>query len=515
MLPGKQYTPDDVLLILKRRVWFVLVPFAIVSAGAAVYVRRLPDLYRSEAVIMVVPPRVPAGLVAGAAPTKLEDRLPAIEQQVTSRTRLERIILDLDLYPVDRRTMIMEDIVEKVRNNISVDIVRGDAFRVSYVGEDPRTVMKVADRVSTLLIDESTRDRELLMEGTDQFLEAQLEDARRRLVEHEQKFADYRRRFAGELPTQVDSNLQTAQTLQSQVQALTTALDRDQERRLLLERQLADLESAAPDAQSAPVTADGGSTQQQLSAARKQLADMQLSLKEDHPDVQRMKRVIRDLEAKLEADELAAPISAAGGRGLSPAEQTRQRRIADLRDQIAQLDKQTARNTEQVKAIREGAEGYLKRAEAGPTRETEMVELNRDYQTLQGLYTSLLAKKEDANIAANLERRQIGQQFKILDQARLPARPFSPNRQRFNLMGMALGLAVGLALVAWLEYRIVSFATDDEVSGVLGLPVLAVVPVMQSDGERRRRKRLRLIMGACLSGTVAGCLALLTYTFLW
>ena len=143
-----------------------------------------------------------------------------------------------------------------------------------------------------------------------------------------------------------------------------------------------------------------------------------------------------------------------------------------------------------------------------------MAELTRDYTTLQTLYGNLLSKKEESKIAANLERRQIGEQFKLLDPARMPERPFSPNRTMINLGGMVAGLAIGLVLVGLLEYRDVTMKTDDEVSGVLGLPVLAVVPHMQSDKERRRVLCRRIVVGLCLGSTVTACLAVVAYTLL-
>ena len=125
----------------------------------------------------------------------------------------------------------------------------------------------------------------------------------------------------------------------------------------------------------------------------------------------------------------------------------------------------------------------------------------------------MLGKKEAANIAANLERRQIGEQFNLLDPARIPERPFSPNRSRLNLIGMAAGLAIGLGLIALLEYRDVTLRTDTEVTSVLSLPVLAVVPLMRSAAERRRHVRFRVVVGAGLGSVVLVCTAVLVYTF--
>ena len=151
MVPGKKYTPEDILLILRRSFWLVLIPFAIVSAGAAACARTLPNLYRSEATILVAPARAGKLRPALRSTARIEDRLPAIQQQIMSRTRLERVITDLNLYLDERRVGIMEDVVEQMRRHISVRVVKGDAFTVGFTGQDPRTVMKVAERLSSAL----------------------------------------------------------------------------------------------------------------------------------------------------------------------------------------------------------------------------------------------------------------------------------------------------------------------------------------------------------------------------
>src|SRR4030095_14171661 len=129
------------------------------------------------------------------------------------------------------------------------------------------------------------------------------------------------------------------------------------------------------------------------------------------------------------------------------------------------------------------------RVAAVPSRETELVELTRDYETLRQSYTNLLAKSENARMSANVERRQIGEQFRVLEPARLPERPISPNRLQINSMGALGGLALGLGFVVFLlflEYRDRSMRTEADVRAALGLPVLAVIRTLGDAADRRR-----------------------------
>ena len=505
MLPGKIYKPEDVLQILRQRIWVLLLPFAMIAAATAVWVHRLPDQYRSETVILVVPQRVPESYVRSTVTTRIEDRLQSLVQQILSRTRLERIVNDFDLYAKERKTGIMEDIIEQMRKDIGVEVLRGDSFRISYVGDNPRMVMRVTERLASLFIEENLRDREVLADDTNQFLEAQLEDARRRLLEQEKKVEAYRKVYAGQLPSQLDSNLQVLGSTDAQMRSLADSMDRDRERHLMLERQLADLEQQPEE--TAPMPSGVLTPSQQLEKLKENLLAMQVRLKPDHPDVQRLARAIRDLEQKIAEDggtQADAP---------SSREVTRRKRIEDLRAELEMLDRQMSKKQSEDQRLRDAMRAYQARVEAAPTRESEMTEMNRDYNTLQDLYKSLLSKKEESKIAANLERRQIGEQFKLLDPARVAEKPFSPNRIRLNLIGMAVGLALGLLLVALLEYRDRTFKTDDEVARVLSLPVLAAIPLMRTATEQKWAFRRRMCLTLGFGTTVAACLAIVAYTF--
>jgi polysaccharide chain length determinant protein (PEP-CTERM system associated) len=485
-----------------------------VSAATAIYARRLPDVYRSEALIAVQAPRVQESVVrqGQVSMPKLEDRLPEIRNKVLARTRLERIITDLNLYPDERRTGIMEDIVDGMRSNVRVDAHSGSAIRVSFDGRDARLVQRVADRLTNFLIDESTRNRRTLVEGTNQFLDSSLKATQDRLVEKETALAKYRREHDGELPDQMNANLQAAQNQQMQIQALVSQRNAFEERRLQIEKAIQELESQAVNEVPELQPGQTGTTAQQLNAARQRLADLELTRTSAHPDVQQVRRVIQELQAKLEREATESPV---GSRSVSPAEAARLKRLQENRDLLAQLDRQMKTLETELGNARQRAQEFLRRADAAPMRQTDMTSLTRDYNTISQVYTTLAASKEQASIAADLERREIGETFELIDPPRVPSRPYSPNRTRLNLIGMTIGLAFGVGLVALLEYRDSAFKTDEDLARVLGMPVLAVVPLMQSDQERRRTFQRRIAVGTVLGGTVLACLAVVAYTFVY
>jgi len=517
VLPGKRYSPEDIARIAARRSWVVLAVFAFCAVTAIAVSKALPNKFRSETLIMLIPQRIPEAYVKGAVSASIADRLNSLQDQILSRSRLERIILDLNLYEAPRRELPMEDVVQRMRDDILVKVEGKESFRISYVNRDAKTAQKTTERLASLFIEENMRDRENVAEDTNQFLDSQLEDAKRRLLEHEKKLEEYRSRYGGELPTQVTSNLQAIQNLQVQLQSLSEAADRARERRLLLERQIADLQVEAAPVTPQPATTvaqegiSGETAGQQLQTARKLLENMQTRYKPDHPDVKAMQRRIRELEAKAADEQSKRPETPPDSlKDLPPAERARQQRIRDLKLQIDDIDRQLGDKQEQDQKLRGLVSEYQSKLDAVPKRESDLIELSRDYTTLQASYQSLLVKREEAKLAANLERRNIGEQFKVLDPARAPERPFSPNRIAIDLGGAGAGLFLGVLLVGLLEYRDSSFTSEEEVIRLLNVRVLALVPLMVSDAERRSRKwRLTLIgVGVVVLAASGAALAL-------
>ncbi len=138
---------------------------------------------------------------------------------------------------------------------------------------------------------------------------------------------------------------------------------------------------------------------------------------------------------------------------------------------------------------------YQGKVNAVPARESELVELTRDYNTLSESYMSLLKKREDSKLAENLVRRQIGEQFKILDAASLPQKPYNAvQRLLIVAAGPIGGLVFGLMLLGLGEYRNSSFRTEDDIARLLTLPVLALVPTLISERDRARQRRRVMLL---------------------
>src|SRR5262245_38514827 len=356
MLPGKTYSPEEVLHLVRRRAWLLIV-LTIAGGGAAMTISQyLPSLYRSEALMLFEPQRVPGEFVKSLGAAGVDERLDALKSEILSRSRLEAVIDEFGLYPALRNTMPMDDIVLRMGGDITVKPETRVSFRISHVGQEPWTGQKVAERLRTVFVEGPIRDRANGPTDTSGFLDSQLEDAKRQLIEHEKKLEAYRLRYGNELPTQATTNLQAMQNAQEQLLAINDATDRARERRLLLERQLADLDSEPLTDTTAP--SGPALTEQQLANAREQLQTLLGRMKADHPDVKAMQRTIRDLEAKAAAEAAQPPPRAATARPKA-ADLARQQRRRDLTEQIQDLDRQLAARQKQEAKLRGVIDQYV------------------------------------------------------------------------------------------------------------------------------------------------------------
>jgi polysaccharide chain length determinant protein (PEP-CTERM system associated) len=535
MLPGKTFAPGDILQILSRRRWYLIIPVFVCTFGALVVSRFLPNRYQSDTLIQIVPQRVPDSYVRSTVTTNLDERLKSITQQIMSRTRLEEVITQLDLYAAERNSVPMEDLVNRLREDIEVAVtpprrVGGrladpDSFRLLFTYTDPQTAMRVTEQLGSWFIAENSRLRGMQADSTNEFLDSQLADARGRLVAHEKKVEAFRERYSGRLPSQMQANMTAIQSTQMQLQSLVASLETDRGRRVVTERLFNDVVAEQKAAGSAPPVAasgqpsgdnaPGGTARQRLEAARQQLARLELRLTAEHPDVRRTRSNIADLEKQVEAEAAGAPAGAVSTAPLSVDDMHRRERLSSLRAELDGLNRTISVKEVEERRLRGVIAEYQSRIDTVPGLESEWISLSRDYDTLQQAYRLLLQKSEESKMAANLERRQIGEQFRVLDPARVPTKPMSPQRLFVNLGGLVLGLVLGLGLVGLLEFIDSTYRAETDVVNALSLPVLAVVPNLPTAADIMNAARRRKFVGVAVAGVLVASAGVTVALQLW
>lgn len=471
------------LVIFKNTVrhylgWIVLGAILFSLAGTT-FLLLLPDHYKASTTILVDPQKVPEKYVSPTVSSDPAQRLSTITQQVLSSTRLQQIIDQMNLYPELRGKMSREEIIESMRQYITITVKQGpsaglSAFTIEYEGRQPNQVANVTNELAASFIDWNLKSREQQSQDTAEFLNSQLTSAKGSLEEQEKKLSAFKLQHLGEMPEQEAANLQALSQLQAQFQANADALNRlDVERTMLSHG----ADSGSSDGSKPPVVLTArAQLEEQQRTLQAQLLQLRGKYTDAHPAVQdateRLKRITEQINA-LPPD---SPVVATVHDNSAVA----------LRLQV--LDKESQRLTEEQKRITQQINSYRSKVDAVPVREQEMAELNRNYGVSKDHYQSLLDKTFSAKMASDLEQRQEAEHFTVLDAATVPEKPFKPQRRFLVpvILLAAIMLSIGLAYLKDLIND--SPRIERELRSVLpaGIPVLASVPKLGGSSDRRR-----------------------------
>jgi len=470
--------------IVLRRMWWIIIPFLLSILAGMGYGLKLPKVYRTSTLILVQPQKVPESYVREIVSLGIEDRVRTITQQIKSRTNLENIIRQFSLYNEPGSQMFMEDKIEDLRKRITIDVSSGrrqgtSSFQIFFTGKDPRHMADVTNALASYFISENIKLREAQAVGTERFLTEELENIRRKLLDKEEELKRYRERYMGGLPEQLETNLRILERIQEQITTNQENLREAENRKLLIQRQLTE---AAETRKSRTVLLpeSGGETEQSLDQLKTRLASLEARYTERHPDVIRLKGRILDLESKEKGDSKKGQ-KVSEGRGITQAERDLVNQLREIELQIKTLKAEATQLNSQMKR-------YQTQVENTPKREQELMSLNRNYKNIRETYNSLLSRKLEAELAVSMERKQKGEQFRILDPARTPIRPFKPDMRRILLMTVALGLGLGCGLAYLKEMMDTSYNTPEEVEEELQLPVLVSMPIRYTQKELKSIK---------------------------
>ncbi|MGH7816214.1 MAG: XrtA system polysaccharide chain length determinant [Candidatus Binatia bacterium] len=464
---------------------------------AAYLSATLPNVYRSSTLILITPQRIPGNIVMPTFTTSVTDRINAITQEIMSRTRLESIIKEFGLYP-GGSAVTMEDRVGNFRGNIRLDIRRNDAFQISYDSSNPETAMKVANRLASLFIEQNLQVREQQAIGTTNFINSETERLRKELEEQEALVSHYKIDNRYELPEQLDANLRTVEQLRSELKGNMATASSMQERLASLQKQ--SVETSSP----IIVTQKNGESEvklnlpanQKIQIRLKELESLLVRYSERHPDVLRLRAEIAGLEKELDVEKSKAKKSSGIAQSSdNPLKQIIEEQVESLKSSIKAIE---ASNAE----LRNAIAVHQKRVENTPLRGIELKKVSRTYDITLRKYQDLLAKGLESQLSENLEKKQKGEQFQVVDPANLPLAPLKPNRPLILLGGLAAGMIGGLAAAFIWDLLDRSFKNGDDLASFVDLPILATIPAIVTRGAVLERRRAQGLLGVSTLGVL-------------
>jgi len=489
--------------VVRRRHLHFLIPlflgWALVWGASWV----LPPRYQSSTLILVEQPTMPKDYVTPNVNDDLQERMQSITQQILSRTRLLHIIDQYNLYASEHAQRSPDQKVDRMRKDIDIVLVRDErnqitAFNVSYLSRNPEMAQTVTGELTNLFINENLEVRQQQSEDTTQFLETQLEAARKTLSDQEDKVRQFKAQHVGEMPGQLASNLQILQGLQSQLQNEEDALNAARQQHVYLQT-LADQYRTM---QASPKGSDGTTVglpalDQELTKLKAQLADLtSRGYTDRHPDV----RKVRDQIASTEKmrDQLMASLKTKGpdtgtgtdgadpSQGLDPAQASM---LAPIQSQLRSNQLEITNREHSIAALKTKVDDYQARLNQEPIREQQLADLTRGYDQSKANYDDLLKKKNESKMATSMELLQQGERFRVVDPPSFPQKPEFPNRLKFCGMGLGFGLALGVVIAGTFEFMDGRLHNAKEIRKLLPAEVIGEIPAIVNASDARRAQR--------------------------
>ena len=497
---------SQILNSLYRRKDIIIGVSLVVITIATYLAIYLPDVYRSSTLILVTPQRLPSNYVASTVTSTIEQRMQAIAQQVLGRTMLERVIQEFNLFSSTESQRSIDERVAMLRARITLAINRQDTFTLSFDAGSPEIARQVTARLAALFIEENLKVREQQASGTTTFINTEAERLRTELEEQEARVNKYRAQYWHELPENRDASFKALDQLQRELESSMNRLASLQDRKAALEKQMAETDILERELSMLGGLGGGQNTSASTGTVRRnrELDALLKKYSEKHPDVIRLKREVEaaGAEAPVKETKTAAPdLSLTTGMSLKTMLASQ---VDDLKAEMAALQTKNKSMRTQVSVLQA-------RVDSTPLRSIELSKITRDYDITLRKYQDLLAKGLDSELSENMEKKQKGEQFQIVDRANIPQHPVAPNRQRILLVGLLLGIGGGIGLAFLLDIMDKSFKSNEDLVGYSNIPLLAVLPTVVTRASVLEHRQARAMVIVASFGALVVGLVLVRY----
>ena len=478
------YSVRDYQRLLSRRKWWIITVTLTVACAVSFWAYRAPSLYEAKTTIMVDPGKVPESYVKSTATIDATQRLSLLQEHILSTTRLSQVIDEFHLYDGLQRTLSRDEVVGRMRKDVIItpaaltpSVKELQAFDIAYTSQSPTLAARVADRLASLFIEENLKVREQQVLGTVDFFDQELGAAKQALDQKAQKLSVLKARYFAELPASQAWHGQALTSLQLELRSEMDAVSAAQQQKVYLESMLAESPSI--------VNLDSGTgasaeLDEQLARLQQEMDQLRARYGSSYPDVVAKAAEIEKLQKQIQEQ------SAAGKTEKRPRNTNLKHHNPVIESQIAQIDSEIQERRARETKLKDQIAYHQAVLEKAPAAEQELTTATNDYNDAADNFKRLQDHKFSADISSDVETRQKGERFVVLEPAQAPTHASSPNRLLVDLAGFAGGLILALVLVFVLEVVDRTIKTQRELTERLTARFFGEIPWRPTKRTRRR-----------------------------
>lgn len=477
-------SPRDLIAILWRRKWHMVVPSLVLFAVSAYVVMTWPPTYRSTATILIEEPNVSGDILEPNTFDRAGQRIQVITQKLLSRQNLINLIEKFDLYPEARENNRLAGVVAGLRESIEIEMISAEvsdsqtlraglatiAFSLSFQHEDPEIAQTVANELLSLVLAANVRARKQRVSQTTEFLTREANELSQQISELETKLAAFKLQNAGSLPEDVSASQQAMYRIEVQLLELRHQIQSQEERKVYLESQLSQVSPYAS------ITLDDGTVlrpDERLKKLESEYSELSYTYGPRHPKMVEIATEIENLRQTLGVEGQAS-----GEKPSNPAYIQLQAELKAVNANLKSLKAERA-------ALSKRFETLESQNLKAPDVERDYLLMARNYENATAEYRAVKEKLWEAQRLESLESEEKGERFSVVEPPQVPISPIAPKRRLLLALALVTSVLGGLGAVGLAEVLDQSVSSPRQLAAITGAAPLIVVPYIEASAKRQ------------------------------
>jgi polysaccharide chain length determinant protein (PEP-CTERM system associated) len=422
-----------------------------------------------------------------AVQPNIEQQIMMLSRTLISRPNLEKLIrmADLDL-DVKNKTQ-QETLIDSLADTLKIQgLGRDNLYTISFRDPDPGKAQRVVQALVSIFVESSLGDKRQDTDSARKFLEEQIRNYEKKLEVAENRLKEFKLRNIELAASEGKSGIDRLGELSTQMNLARLQLREAEHSRDALRRQIAGEDPVLlPDAPGSESSVSLPEIDGRLDTQKRNLDTLLQRYTEQHPDVVGTRRLIKDLEEQKRQEIQARKKFAAANPGAAISNNPV---FQQLKVSLAEAEANTASLRARVSEYEERYKRSTDLMKTQPQLETELAQLNRDYELDKRNYEQLVSRRDSAELSGDLDTAGSMADFRLVDPPRASSKPVAPNRLMLLPLGLLFALGGGLfAAFAASQIRPVFFDSKT-LREATDLPVLGMVSLIPNEARRLKER---------------------------